>query len=269
MGRRKRESLGRFDDLQEFVRQAKNIDRMEGLHALMSDLVNALGFSYFALFDHVAGASKRVVRLHNYRPEWQETVVKRKYFTIDPVHWISQRSAAGFHWAEFPRFLSLSDKQREFMDEARRAEIANGFTVPMNIPGEYPASISFAVRAGMEFPHESLPVANYLAPLAFEAARRLCRGPARGEGRAKTGLRLTARQLDCILLVAQGKSDTDIAAILGLSPATVRFHVDNARERLNVATRTQLVVGALYASQLTFADILPGQPAIRPPSQSR
>jgi ATP/maltotriose-dependent transcriptional regulator MalT len=61
----------------------------------------------------------------------------------------------------------------------------------------------------------------------------------------------------------------DIAAILGLSPATVRFHVDNARERLKVATRTQPVVGALYASQLTFADILPGQPAVQPPSQTR
>ena len=268
MGRQKRESLGRFNDLQEFVRQARSVETLEGLHALLESLVGELGFSYFALFHHVVSGARSVVRLHNYRPEWQETVMKRKYFLIDPVHWVSQRSAAGFHWSEFPRFLALSDKQREYMEEAKRADITAGFTVPMNVPGEYPGSISFAVRSGLEFPHESLPVANYLAPLAFEAANRLCCGRRAEEPKGRIGLHLTTRQLDCITLVAQGKSDVDIGAILGLSPATVRFHVDNAREKLNVATRTQLVVGALYANQLTFAEILPDGPLGRP-SQSR
>lgn len=243
-------------DLQEFVRQAQALDCMHDLRAVMESLVRDLGFDYYALAHHVAvlPAPAGIVRLHNYPDAWVETVVKRKYFAIDPVHIVSQRSATGFHWSEFSKFISLTETQDAMQAEAKRAGIANGFTVPINVPGEYTGSVSYAVKNGAAFPYESLPVANFLGPIAFEAAWRISGNPS---GRlAQPEPRLTTRQLDCLTLVAHGKSDVDIGTILGLSPATVRFHIDGARARLHVATRTQLVVRALFGNLLTFADVL-------------
>lgn len=51
----------------------------------------------------------------------------------------------------------------------------------------------------------------------------------------------TQRERDCLAYVAMGKSDWDISVILGVSRTTVRFHVDNARRKLNATTRTQAV----------------------------
>jgi len=52
---------------------------------------------------------------------------------------------------------------------------------------------------------------------------------------------LTRRERDALALVAEGKSDWEISVILGISEATARFHVDNARKKLGAVTRAQAV----------------------------
>ena len=54
-------------------------------------------------------------------------------------------------------------------------------------------------------------------------------------------VRLTRRERDCMAFVADGKSDWDVSVILGLSAATVRFHIDNARRKFDAVTRAQAV----------------------------
>jgi len=62
-------------------------------------------------------------------------------------------------------------------------------------------------------------------------------------------VRLTDRERDSLAWVAEGKSDWEIAVILGLSESTVRFHVDNARRKLGAVNRTQ-AVARLAAARL-------------------
>ncbi|MBB5933651.1 response regulator [Streptomyces zagrosensis] len=60
---------------------------------------------------------------------------------------------------------------------------------------------------------------------------------------------LTAREREVMALVADGKSNTDIADELFLSPLTVRTHVQRAKTKLGARDRAQLVVFA-YQSGL-------------------
>jgi NarL family two-component system response regulator LiaR len=55
---------------------------------------------------------------------------------------------------------------------------------------------------------------------------------------------LTKREMEVLLLVAQGLSNQDIARELCISDATVRSHVSNIMSKLHLATRIQT---ALYA----------------------
>jgi PAS domain S-box-containing protein len=55
---------------------------------------------------------------------------------------------------------------------------------------------------------------------------------------------LTARESEVVRLVALGKTGTDIAADLHLSPETVRTHVRNAMAKTGTRTRAQLVATA-------------------------
>ena len=58
------------------------------------------------------------------------------------------------------------------------------------------------------------------------------------------------------MLAAQGKSDWHIGQLLGLSSDTAHQHIETAKRRYGVASRTQLVVRALFDQQITFADTL-------------
>jgi DNA-binding CsgD family transcriptional regulator len=55
---------------------------------------------------------------------------------------------------------------------------------------------------------------------------------------------LSRREIECLTWVALGKTDGEIAAIIGRSPSTARFHVDRAVDKLNAISRTQAVAKA-------------------------
>jgi LuxR family quorum sensing-dependent transcriptional regulator len=52
---------------------------------------------------------------------------------------------------------------------------------------------------------------------------------------------LTGRERDCLAVVADGRTDWQIAALLGISEPTVRFHLNNARRKLGAVNRAQAV----------------------------
>ena len=66
---------------------------------------------------------------------------------------------------------------------------------------------------------------------------------------------LTARQRECVLWMARGKTDWEIARILGLSSETVVQHLKQARERYDVPKRSLLAVRVLFDGQITFGEV--------------
>lgn len=53
---------------------------------------------------------------------------------------------------------------------------------------------------------------------------------------------LTEREAEILTWVARGKTSAEISNILGITKRTVDFHADEARAKLNVATRTEAAV---------------------------
>ncbi len=62
--------------------------------------------------------------------------------------------------------------------------------------------------------------------------------------RAQTSLGITERERQVLQLLADGRSNKEIAARLGLSPNTVKTHVARLFEKLQVARRTEAILHA-------------------------
>jgi DNA-binding CsgD family transcriptional regulator len=60
-------------------------------------------------------------------------------------------------------------------------------------------------------------------------------------------VQLSPREIECLQWAAAGKSDADIAVLVGIKPATAHFHIERAKKRLGVKTRVEAVaVGVLH-----------------------
>lgn len=126
----------------------------------------------------------------------------------------------------------------EYVYEALRAG-ASGFLLK-NSP---PCDVLHAIRVA----HEGN------AMLAPEVTKRLIErlAPARPDPRVE---RLTARELETLVLIGQGLSNTEIAASLFLTVTTVRTYVTRILTKLDARDRATLVVIA-YESGLVGAGL--------------
>ncbi len=70
-----------------------------------------------------------------------------------------------------------------------------------------------------------------------------------------TTVPLTERELDVLRLVAQGKSNREIAEQLVITEMTVRTHVSNILSKLHLASRTQAALYALKEGLASLDDV--------------
>lgn len=237
-----------------FADAAQSCADLPQLGTLLGDAARELGFHYFALLDHASltGDCTGLVRIDNYPESWVGELLARGYANDDPVHLASRRSNTGFGWCELGSLLPLERRHRHILARSRYYGLAGGFTIPANVPGEPSASCSFATRSRSELPAARLHCAELVGAHALRAARRLRSLPA-----AKPRPRLSRREVQCLRLVAMGKTDWEIATILGLSIETARQYVKRARAAYDSVSRTQLVVYGLRDAWISFEDAIP------------
>lgn len=254
-----------LDAVQAFVDQARRTDRPAALKALLDGVTAEMGFDYFALMHHVdlSGYTQalthmeqgELVALSTYPEGWIETYLADNIVANDPVLLASHRTNMGFCWTDIPSIIPLTGTHRQIRERTVKAGIDEGFTVPAHVPGEANGSCNFAMATGRSLPQHNLKVAQLVGGFAFQAARQMVFNAFPQAKDLQKGP-LTQRQLECVLFAARGKSDWEIGRILGISPGTVKRHLEAARAHYEVGSRMQVVMRVLFEGQIGVVDAL-------------
>lgn len=167
---------------------------------------------------------------------WLKLYTERNYVAEDFGVSEARRRVAPFTWRQACAERTLSRGEAEIWRTANEWGWVDGFSVPIHGPGGYLAIVTMAcTRVGIG---EEALLFLHLAALAVHDRCRALTGvmalvdPERA---------LTARELECLRWVAAGKTDWEVAGILGISPETVRTHVDQARRKFGAQTRPQAI----------------------------
>lgn len=229
-------------DFEEVHKACETAQTTAQLSMVVDAAIRSFGFSWFALVDDGDLGRNRpgCLMMTNYPSSWVEEVISGRLYRNDPVHAASIRSPTGLCWERIREVIAPTQVQLSVLERGRAHGLNAGYTVPFRIPGERGAFFSVARRNDRPFTYAEATSAQLIGGIVFQKGREMI------EGRAVKahGAPLSPRQIDCLRLIAAGKTEWEIGIILGLSPSTVHEYVEGARRRYGVKTRSQLVLAA-------------------------
>jgi DNA-binding CsgD family transcriptional regulator len=141
-----------------------------------------------------------------------------------------------------------------FDDYYRPIGVDHAMAVPIHVLKNAPVSFVFT-RSERDFSHRALACLESIRPHLGNLYRlgqeiegpRAAWGVPSAQPSVPCDLPLTSREREVLHWLGGGKTDRDIATILGISPRTVHKHLQRIYEKLGVETRTAAVVRALTA----------------------
>lgn len=182
-----------------------------------------------------------------YPDEWVERYQSQRFVDIDPAVQIGMRRMLPIDWDEFDR----SDNEvRHLFGEAMDFGLGrHGITLP--VQGRYGDRALVSITSDVndrDWQHLRLLYMRDFQLLALHMHQAIVRL----EGQPMEQVRLSPRERECLLWVAEGKSAWETAVILGLSEHTVRCYLESARHKLSAANNTHAVNKAGKASLLNL-----------------
>ena len=232
--------------VQEAARVARNLSTVTNPAEVWRQLkafAAAFGFHHLTVIRHSEALPKKVAGSVVYidAPEGFAEQFDREGFGPDTPH-ISRalQSIEPFAAGDTHAF-QLNDRQRRVLQHLSVSlNLRDGWTFPISYCGK---TRGIVILGGVAPDMSPLPcsILHLLAHTAFRRSEELAK-PLTSAERTHA---LTGREVECLHWVAQGKTDLEIALILKISARTARFHVENAKRKLNVATRVQAVAEAL------------------------
>lgn len=233
---------------EEFVDALQTADDELAFERIARRVTERIGFRWFAYL-YLTGDTRALVS--SYPKFWTRRYFDVGYERVDPIIQHASRINDVFVWDRRSPRISRTREQRLFFDEATSFGIMSGTTVPIKCGFGRVAAFTLATDEGLASTDRL--VANARDVLQLIGIYFHTHVAARLHMKSKAGARsiLTQRERQCLAWVAQGKTAAEIALLVGISPRTVMFHLENARGKLNASSVAHCVAEALRRDLLS------------------
>jgi LuxR family transcriptional activator of conjugal transfer of Ti plasmids len=206
----------------------------------------AVGFEYFSVMEAIAERGQAGLRplVGNVNESWQRFYREHQLDRTDLRIRRARISARSFYCSEILRDdPDVSIDERKFWSKAADFGLNDSYVFPYRTAG---GRVFAAVLIGEGRPiTPTLRVATQMLSFEFICATlRLSSENAVGDSRALK-VDLSRREIQCLQLLAAGKSSAAIAHDLGISHRTVDHYVGDACAKLRVRSRAQAVATAI------------------------
>jgi DNA-binding CsgD family transcriptional regulator len=227
--------------------EVMGLDSVEAIDRLMAETVSRYGLTAYAggMVTGPIAHSSLPLYFMNWPANWRAIYAERGWIRKDPAPRWALVSGAPVAWTDIIATLPRNDPGHEVYAEAIAYGYREGLVVPIRTAD---GSLGLVSSGG---DRERLQPDEIAILAAFFTAALLRAEALTGASRPSTPSPLTLRERECTSLLVQGFADAQIAATLGISSETVRFHLDNARKKLGARSRAQLAA---------IASGIPGQP---------
>jgi LuxR family transcriptional regulator len=174
---------------------------------------------------------------------WTELYAQRKYSLIDPtLRWL-RTAQRPFRWKDALLTLKADPhrkRMRRMTQEAARHGLHDGYLFPIHGRNGLLGSMAIAGQSVDLSPAE-LSLFDAAAKVLFWKLLQLRAQADILESEASADIQLTRREMEVILLLANGLTSNEIAKELGISSHTVDWYINGLHEKLGAKNRQHLI----------------------------
>jgi LuxR family transcriptional regulator, quorum-sensing system regulator BjaR1 len=230
-----------------FTERACQIGSIDQLNAAAGAVLAPYGVTSFSA--NLITAPGRLVRpgiLFGHRwLDWSRLYNRKGYAEFDPALAMLRRMSVPFTWSEAQHRFGSPEGARVIRDCLEHTGASEGLVVPVR---ERDGAVFTAAFSGPDLVTDGAAramlqlIGHYYVSRGCDLAFDIAFNPI---------CPLTSRQIDCLRWVHEGKTDGEIATILGISPHTAHTHIENAMRALGVTKRA---IAARYAYKSGWFD---------------
>ena len=239
--------------ISDFITESISIKNYRCLDLLLMKTIGEFGFTRFGYVAKSLGRTtynNPVVVRHTYPNAWVEYYMQNEYYLIDPVVIRGENETIPFEWGGKKFLKSLTKNQAEIFYEAEDYFIHNGYTVPIHGKGNESATLTVLCEENQNYFSHQINQHRHdihiLAHFYHQKVKEIY------FSKKENLSHLTNREIECLTWASQGKTFSDIASILSISRNTVIFHIQNAKQKLDVKTINHAITKAIQASLIKF-----------------
>lgn len=235
-----------FQEFVDALNTARNDDEFE---RVATRTANGLGFRWFAYLRLADGLPRLI---SSYPKSWTSRYLGLRYQELDPVVRRAHAENAAFSWGTGGAIRPKSKAESRFFDEATTFGIKSGLTVP--IRGGFGRMAAFTLATDdpqMQTERLLDGSRNALHLIGLYFHTHLAERLRNGSETIESAPDLSQRERQCLAWAARGKTIAETAVLVGVTPRTVAFHLENARRKLDAVSIAHCVAQAMRRGLLS------------------
>jgi len=193
---------------------------------------------------------------------WLDRYIEQDYFSDDPIQKAAAQRSELFFWDEIRTSGPLPPKHRAFFEDLASAGFGAGVSVPVfSQPGVFAYFCFGSGAEAMELSSTQLlqlQVVCYVMHLRFDQLAD-----------ARSAPDLSPRERQVAALVAEGRTNQEIAEHLSITTHTVDTLVKRCFAKLDVTSRVELALSAVSRGLALISAARPDKPAASPECRAR
>lgn len=205
-----------------------------------------IGFENISIFS--AGSAARTPEFHTTYPEiWNARYLSERYYLVDPVVNEGRALPGPITWGGSHYMEKALQEGRRMLLEAHTFGVRSAFSIPFfSAGGRYTLITLSSSCKRPDFDRLLQDKEAEAIRIAMQAHLRLAELDLFD---AEMKIKLTARQKSCLRMVLNGRTSAEMAELLSVTEATIRYHLTSA---IKTTGAKNAVHAAFLAHQLVL-----------------
>jgi len=234
----------------DFINCCNNANNVEDNNKILDIINTIMPFRTCAIFQVRANSYNKITDYkkisHRLEDEFWENYTTCDHIKIDPIIAQSIEYSMPIKWRDtytVYRNKKNNSQVEKLIKNMESYGLYNGITFAFNKKDSPHTFIVFSLCM-KSFNYDAVLIhrLNILLPYAYKAIQKLFPPDTISSSLSQN---LTSREREVLKWVTQGKTSWETGKILSITERTVKFHLNNTYQKLNVTNRTQAITTAL------------------------